>query len=309
MNFCTLSDRNYLYKGLALYHSLKSIAGGINFTLYYLAMDAETYNILHRLQEKGFSIVPIHINHLIENDSQLANAQDNPPRNYGTTHGQFCWTCTPYFIWWLLKNKIKVNDSLLYMDADLYFYHNPAMIIDECAGKVVGVHQHRNLLVGEPYDINNPTGEFNVGCVYFANTQKGVEIAEWWKNCLISTDHEWYEKYGTCGDQKYLDLFIPMFGNDAVHIFDKSFIGHGAPWNFNHYKYFSNNNMIEYRGVRQHLLFNHFSHFTSDFEHGKYSSSTKGEWNPEEVNPMVRHWYEKYWEEIKAAKQLVENAF
>ena len=48
----------------------------------------------------------------------------------------------------------------------------------------------------------------------------------------MNPQNEYAAKYGTCGDQKYLDLFIPLFGSLHVCVFDREAnIQYAAPWN------------------------------------------------------------------------------
>lgn len=296
MQYCTHSDKNYLAKGLALYRSLYTY--NQNLKLWYLCTDAYTFEKLIELSLPG--IIPISLEQLEEFDSELSNSRNNPPSQFGDAYSQFCWTLTPYFTWWLLENKIEKDQELLYCDADLFFYNDPSVIANICSNYSIGIHQHRFT----SYDIEtNPVGEFNVGSVYFKSNLIGLSAAKKWKEWLLNPNNEYYGKYGTCGDQKYLDLFIPLWGRN-VCVFDKSAIAHGAPWNFDRYKYINGNNVV-FEGNNQTILFNHFSHFT--IRDGSWSSSDHGEWKPESGRDWVKDYYEKYYLEVLESIKILEQ--
>jgi len=303
--YCTHSDINYLAKGIALYRSIYE--KDTNFKLFYLCTDDESYKVLTKM---GLPFVaPISLANLEQMDAELSKARNNPASQYGDAYSQFCWTLTPYFINWLLRNELPRKAQLLYCDADLYFYHSPQLIFDACAVYSVGIHTHQF----ESYnpDTNN-VGEFNVGCVFFRNDIDGALISDKWKNWLLNPKNEYYQKYGTCGDQKYLDLFIPLFGENNVCVFDRGHnILHGAPWNFTRYQFHNNNHVRKFGEQSQPLVFNHFSHFVLN-QDGSWRSSDHGEWNQdgkpiEDYHPQLKTWYTNYAKELYSNQQLINN--
>lgn len=303
--YCTHSDINYLAKGIALYNSISALDP--NFKLFYLCTDDATYTTLCKLGLP--SLAPISLANLEQQNKELSLARNNPPSQYGDSYSQFCWTLTPYFINWLLRNEIPRKGELLYCDADLYFYHPPQLIFDACAVCSVGIHTHQF----ESYnpDTNN-VGEFNVGCVFFRNDIDGAIISDHWKNWLLNPKNKYYEKYGTCGDQKYLDLFIPLFGEKNVCVFDRDTdILHGAPWNFTRYYYHPRNEVFKPNEPLKKLVFNHFSHFVINND-GTWRSDDHGEWNQdgkpiEQYCSAIGNYYQHYAAELQKALNLINQ--
>lgn len=304
--YCTHSDINYLAKGLALYNSI--LAKDPKFKMFYLCTDDQSYKVLCKL---GLPfLAPISLATIEKHDPALTRARSNPASLYGTQYSQFCWTLTPYFTNWLLEKELSNNDELLYCDADLYFYHSPQMIFDACTMHSCGIHTHRF----ETYDPEtNPVGEFNVGCVWFKNNEKGRLISSAWASWLLNPNNKYYEKYGTCGDQKYLDLFIPLFGEEHVTVFDRNndHIAHAAPWNFTRYTDFTPVH-VKFNGKDQALLFNHFSHFVMNND-GTWRSDDHGEWKQngepiEKYHPQIGQWYANYAAELQKTLQWIEKS-
>lgn len=299
MHFCTLSDKKYFLQGLALYESL--CRHQKDFRLSWLCLDDDTYEFLNNAELEN--IFPVNLAELEANDKNLRKAKNNPASKYGSQYSQYCWALTPYFMHFLLSNDlIFYNEPLMYVDSDIAFYHSPKLIIDAMGDKSIGIHSHR---YGSKYDVlSNPVGEFNVGVVVLRNNATGRSCAEWWKDCLLQPNHRYYKIYGTCGDQKYLDLFEPLFGD--VCVFDQvGSVGYLAPWCVDNVRYLNDGNIV-YKGHAQPAVFYHFSHFNYDLRQNTWRDSNKGEWNPTRF-AEVKKYYEDYFAGIKKINSNIKT--
>jgi len=248
--FTTLSDYNFLAKGLALYKSL--IKTTSDFILCYLTLDSKSYDTLTKLNLPNLKVYDISNLELL--DPELVAAKNSRPYN------EYCWTLASYFTQYILATENP--ESVMYIDSDIYFYNNIDLIYQEIDTKSVGILLHRHNYVG------HPDGAYNVGVVYFKNSEMGTACLSWWRDAVL------YKKYPhlqTCGDQKYLEEFIPRFGEEHVHVIDK--IGHGAPWNYRLYNMTDLPASIIYNNVKQIFVFNHFSRFSYNSTAFYYTSN------------------------------------
>lgn len=281
-------------QGLAMFRSLLKFEQ--NFVLYWLCLDQETYDFLINLGT--MKIYPIMLDYLEHKDPELVKAKSNPACLYGDQYSQYCWALTPYFMNYVLNRFIPSDKQLMYIDSDIVFYHSPQLILNDIGKQSIGIHSHR---AESKYDVlTNPVGEFNVGVVVIRNNETGMAASEWWKDCLLNTHNRYYKIYGTCGDQKYLDLFIPLFRD--VCVFDRMNCGYLAPWCYDNVKYENGN--IVYREKEQPVIFYHFSHFNYNIYKDKWSDSKNGEWHPAKY-PQIKKYYEDYFEEIKNIHQTL----
>ena len=122
LTFCTLFNKVYLDKGLVLFDSLKQASS--SFQIYVLAMDDITYKVLSDQNEKN--LIPIKLQDF-ENDD-LLKAKSN--RKFG----EYCWTCSSWLISYILDRYQP--EYCTYIDADMYFYSDPSVIIDEMKEKL-----------------------------------------------------------------------------------------------------------------------------------------------------------------------------
>tara|TARA_R110000824_G_scaffold49483_8_gene138802 strand:- start:19817 stop:20755 length:939 start_codon:yes stop_codon:yes gene_type:complete len=305
-NFCTLSDVNFLPFGLALHDSLKRNFDD-DFKLFYLCTDDASYDKLNRL--KIDSIVPLSLTELTLSDKSLSRARENQPSyeavNVANRTGasakeiQYFWCLSPYLSWHILDNY-DIED-VLYVDSDIYFFNNLKKIYDEIGNKSVGIVRHR-------INYNPAVGEYNVGIVYFKNDLTGYQCSEWWKNCLLYTDHEYYKTHGICGDQKYLELFAPLFGENKVQIIDDQ-VGHLAPWNFANHKFLDD--LIVWQGMPQEIVYCHFSNFKPDYDNDCYEAAPRhGLSKSLNLPKPVKRLYDEYFNAVKNARMLIdENRF
>lgn len=285
MHICTVCDNNYIHKGLTLYQSLTNT--GDSFTLHWLCCDDLIYSRLESLSLPG--IVVYKLSDLEDRDPELRKAKNNPKSSYGNAHSQYIWTLTPWFINYLFRKDIA---PLLYADADIYFYQSPVIIAQTVGNKSVGIHTHR---FTPPYRDDVESGWYNVGVLYFHNTGIALNISECWKKWLLDGPAgPYYATHGGCGDQKFLELFMPFFGRENICVFDQEgAICHQAPWCIE-----SCNSLP--------VLFYHFSHFTFDLEKNTWADHLEDppEWLPT-ADLQIRLLYQNYYKAIKESDRLL----
>jgi len=216
LNFCTLFDSNYMTRGLAMHQSL--LKNSPSFHLYIFAFDKIAVKVLSDLNLEHVTVISLHD----FEDEALLNIK--PTR----TTAEYCWTCTPSTILYCIK-KHKL-DHCTYIDADLLFYSNPQVLIDEMGDKSVLITEHRYT---PAYNQFSSSGKYCVQFVCFKNDEKGLIALNWWRNACIDWCYARFED-GKFGDQKYLDDWTTRF--KGVH--ELQHIGGGvAPWNVQQYQF------------------------------------------------------------------------
>ena len=215
-NFCTLFDANYLPRALVMYRSL--VATGENFKLYVVCFDDLALEVLNKLKLANLIAIPLGN---FESSALLAIKTQR-------TAAEYCWTCTPHVIRYVLD--IYKLAQVTYLDADLCFYEKPSILLTEFkqTGASVMITDHRYT---PRYDQSATSGIYCVQFMTFNADEYGLKVLQWWQDrCL-----EWC--YARCedgkfGDQKYLDDWPMRF--ERVHVLQH--LGGGvAPWNVQQY--------------------------------------------------------------------------
>lgn len=249
LTFCTLFDENYLDKGLVLYKSLERVCKD-DFCFYILCMSDRCYDILRDLKWKN--IQPIRLSDF-ENEDLL---KVKPKR----TVGEYCWTCDSSLIKYVLETYNP--EYCTYLDADMAFYDDPQVIIDEMVRRNASVsfvgHRFDKIIRDEYLHIY---GKYCVQCNTFKNDDKGKELLNIWVNqCLeyCSADGDGIH----FGDQKYMD----NWAEDYPYAIEIENLGAGvAKWNVSQYKLISaedNNIQVKCNNKVCRLLFYHFQGIT-----------------------------------------------
>lgn len=241
LNFCTLFDSNYLSRGMAMYHSLSSHCP--DFHLYVFAFDDRSCQFLKEQDYPGLTVISLSE---FENEALL---KIKPTR----TPAEYCWTCTPSTIWYAIQ---RFNlDNCTYVDADLYFFSDPNMLVNEMGNKSVLITEHR---YSPAYDQSASSGKYCVQFMTFKNNPGGMEVLSWWKEACIEWCFNRFED-GKFGDQKYLDDWLTRFS--CVH--NLQHLGGGvAPWNVQQYEFLSQNNAIRGKEISTGKIFDVvFFHF------------------------------------------------
>ncbi len=244
LNFCTLFDSNYLAYGLSMYESLKKNCQ--NFHLYIFAFDDKCEETLKNLALEHVTVISLKE----FEDEELLKIK--PTRS----KGEYCWTCTPSIILYVLKNFSA--PSCTYIDADLYFFSDPKILIEEMGNKAVSIIEHRYT---PQYDQSKNSGKYCVQFMTFKNNEEGLEVLKWWRDRCIEWCYGRVED-GKFGDQKYLDDWRVRFDS----VCELQNLGGGvAPWNVQQYSFTTDDGKIigieKKSGKKFSLIFFHFHGF------------------------------------------------
>lgn len=244
LNFCTLFDSNYFSYGISLYQSLQKRCP--KFHLYIFAFDDLCEQKLKELNLENIIVI------------SLKDFEDEELLKIKSTRskGEYCWTCTPSIIRYVLQNFDV--DHCTYIDADLYFFSDPKPLIEELGEKSVSIIEHR---YSHKHDQSKVSGKYCVQFMTFKNNDKGLEVVNWWRDRCI----EWcFSKAedGKFGDQKYLDDWTTRF-DSACEL--QNLGGGVAPWNVEQYNFCEEEGKIY--GIEKasqkkfELIFYHFHDF------------------------------------------------
>jgi len=198
-----------------MYDSLKEHSK--DFHLFIFAFDDRSYELLNKLNLEFVTVISL----LEFEDEELLSLKND------RTPGEYCWTCTPSIIKYCIENYNL--DSCTYLDADLYFFSNPDVLINEMADKSVLITKHNYT---PEYDLSKTSGIYCVQFITFKNDINGMKALNWWREACNDWCYARMED-GKFGDQKYLDDWTDRF--DGIHVLQH--LGGGvAPWNIQQYK-------------------------------------------------------------------------
>lgn len=216
-HYCTYFDRGFLIQGLALWRSLA--AHDPDATLWVLALDGFTAEVLRELGESRLRVVTLE--EIERGDAELATAKGNRSRV------EYYFTLSPCWPRWLLATYQDIS-CVTYLDADLFFFANPAPIFAEmkAAGASVLVTRHGFPAWLRRYERH---GQFNVGILTFRNDAAGRACLDDWRTQCLAWCHDRIEgeRYA---DQKYLDAWPAQLGG-ALLVLDHPGVNL-APWNW-----------------------------------------------------------------------------
>ncbi|MFA5930736.1 MAG: glycosyl transferase [archaeon] len=231
-----------------MYRSLEKNCS--DFHLYIIAFDDLALSVLKKMNLKYATIISLKE----FEDKELLQAKETRDKV------EYMWTCSSASIYYVLK-KYKVP-SCTYIDADLYFYSNPKILIDEIGKSSVLISEHRYT---EKYDQTKISGKYCVQFMTFKNNKFGLKVLNWWRNACLNWCYAKPED-GKFGDQKYLDDWTTRF--EGIHVLNN--LGGGvAPWNMQQYKFVEDNHLIESSSNKEfNLVFFHF-HSLKIFSNGK----------------------------------------
>jgi len=242
-HFCTYFDRNYLTRGLVLYHSLARLCQN-PFTLWVLCFDFFTFQELEHLHLPGVNLISL--DQFEASDLDLLRAKNE------RSLVEYFWTCTPSLPLYILNHNPEV-DLITYLDADLCFYSDPIPIFSEMGNHSILIIEHR--YPRELKYLADAFGIYNVGFLAFRRDYHGLACLHWWRDRCLEWCYTRIED-DKFGDQKYLDDWPERF-NSVIVLQQK---GAGlAPWNAIQYIINWNEGSFSVNGDP--LIFFHFHAF------------------------------------------------
>lgn len=285
--YCTLFDKNYLDKGLLMMESLISVDE--NAKIYVLCMDDTVFECLNKYNDNH--IHPISFDEFA--DDELLELKKTRGR------GEFCWTCTARIIRYVLE--VYHEPICTYVDADLYFYANPQVLVTEmkenhCTVQVVP-HQFPDTKEG-----NEQARLYGKNCVQFntfSNEENSLKLLKDWENsCIKECSSE------SVGDQMYTSDwgkydFVNVSKNRGAGI---------ASWNIYRYKYVHDRKDVvydRYEHKQYELVFYHFSQIDYQDRNHVYIICPKLHWNADPK--LIRMLYLDYLKKADKMKDKVQE--
>jgi hypothetical protein len=290
-NITILCDYNYIYYAITLIFSLLNNSKK-EFIIHFLCLDEKTFDIISNFKKEN--IICYREDCILTNDTIIDIKNTN--RQY------YLWSLASQFSNYIMNNV--GGESVMYIDSDIFFHKDIQILYDSFANKDVGIFRHRFEDELQLYQ----SGKYNVGVVYFKNSDKGKYILNWWADAVLYHKYK-EENLHLCGDQKYLDMFPILC--DPSEIYIDSNIGHGAPWNWFMYD-LSNIDKYEiiYKNEQQPLVFTHFSKFKCNFIENTYSLECYNIFtNNNELynNEKLRGIHDEYFKQLKNTYDIINN--
>ena len=216
-HFCTLFDRGYVFKGVAMLRSLFRFCPRAH--VHVLCMDEETRAVLLKLDFPAVTCIAL------ADFEDPAMLEAKKSRNVA----EYCWTLTPCLPWYVLQRDAAI-DAITYLDADLYFYSPVEPLFDEIGDASVAIIEHRFTPRLQHLEVN---GRFCVEWVGFRRDSEGMACLERWRTQCLEWCYARLED-DRMGDQKYLDSWPRDYR--SVHVLQHAGAGL-APWNFDRYRF------------------------------------------------------------------------
>ena len=197
--FCTLFDKNFLHRGLALYASC--VAQGDPFHLWILCLDDDTKHILDVMHLEHAT--PLSLEDIGDEDLRSLRTMRGP--------GEFAWTSKSSLMRYLMRTRPR-GEFITYLDSDLFFFASPSSIFSEHEPCSILMTPHRFL--PEQKNKEKNVGVFNAGFISLRNDEIGNACVLRWREQCLAWCKGVYED-GKFGDQMYLDEWPTLYGAKA----------------------------------------------------------------------------------------------
>ncbi len=245
--YCTCFDSLYLAQGIAMLRSLRLYDRLAE--IHVLAFDDLCADILGEVFAGTIRVV------------RLSTLHVRFPSLPGIRDGRSRWACyathKPALARFILENRPRPR-SVTFIDADTWFFADPAPLYEEIAGASIAVSPHRFSAATAHLAVY---GEYNAGCIYWRSGETARQCAaDWERECL-----EWCDEQPTADglfmNQGYLNRWPGRYS--GVHVIRHPGVNL-APWNIDGHRVARGGGGITVDGLP--LIFYHFSGITRDPE-------------------------------------------
>ena len=283
--YCTLFDKNYLSRGLALYSSLQRQEPGVKVVM--LCLDGATRDALAALALANAELILLEQLESYDPELRKVRGERLPAEYY--------FTCKPALMRYVALQSRKVS-RITYLDSDLFCFSDPTILAAELSRATVVLTPHRfpaYLKDWEQY------GRFNAGWVSTSTDEEGMRFIEWWRErclewCKLKVDGEKF------ADQKYLNQVTREFPHALALPHNGVNTG---PWRLANIRIESSGDKVLVEG--QPLIFYHFHGLRRIF--GNWYDSGLYEYHVPLSTQIRQLIYEPYMTELRAAEERLQR--
>jgi hypothetical protein len=237
-HFCTIVDEGFLLRALVFYRSLMEVSPDSH--LFVACFDERSKALLDALSLPRCTTLSFE--EIERSDPDLRGVK--PSRS----QAEYAQTAKPSVCLHVLAREPEI-DHITFLDADLFFLHDPQPLFEELGEDSVLIVPHRRATAPEWTELY---GIYNSGTVTFRRDERGLEALRWWRARCIEWCFQTPEN-GRYTDQRYLNDWPERF--DGVHVLEH--LGGGlAPWNGSQYSFEDRGGTVLVEGVP--AIFYHF---------------------------------------------------
>jgi tetratricopeptide (TPR) repeat protein len=243
--YCTQFDSQYLARGIAMLRSLRRFDALA--AIQVLALDPQCAHVLGEIFGSALNLITPETLRERCPALQSLQSQRSPWALYATQK--------PVSVLYALENAAPAS-IVAFVDADTWFFSDPAPMIAELGGASIGLSPHR---YSEELRQAAVYGEFNAGCILWRADAEGLRCAaDWARDCLDRCD-ERPDAEGRFMNQGYLSCWPERYS--GVHILRHPGVNL-APWNVDNYSLAPDGAGVAVDGKP--LIFFHFSGLVPD---------------------------------------------
>jgi len=216
-DFCTLTDKTYVYRWLALCNSIDKFMPGSK--IWVLCLDRETEDIIKKLKRANIETVTV---------SDLKDASTLGTLRGTRTKQEFAWTCKPAIMHHLLEKKEV--EKMIFVDSDLLFSSSIDPLFEKYADASILITSHK--FSEKKAYIADIVGYYNSGFIMWRNDEISLACVTKYKDQCIEWCHNYHDN-GRHGDQSYLKTWPKEF--KRVKEMDEKGVNLGT-WNLERYR-------------------------------------------------------------------------